>query len=75
MFNPKLTIEKIRGIQHVIDIDPKGDDASYSQRPVRRAPRDVSSARAAYLAYQLPQLPPKPGQLSGVYRTLGCRNG
>ena len=30
------------------------------------------SARAAYLAHQLPQLPTKPGQLSGSYRTLSA---
>ncbi len=42
---------KIKEIQHVIDIDSKRDDASYSERSVCRIAFDVSLACSAYSAH------------------------
>ena len=44
--HPYRNIE-LKGVQYVNDHDSKRDYASHSQRPVRRAPRDVPPSRPA----------------------------
>ena len=56
----------LKGDPNVNDVNPKRGDASYPERPVRRASTDVSFARATDPFYQLPKLSP---ELSGLPRS------